>query len=476
MKTMFSFGSISPKQLAEMCDTTTIYGNTASVSVCGICTDSREADADTVFCALRGERVDGHDYIETACERGCRVILCEEYREPIAAAGAVAIVVKDCENALAKLAFQYMETLQAKSIAVTGSVGKTTTKDMIASVLSVRYEAFKTKGNFNSVIGMPLSMLEIPKACEYSVLEMGMSGFGEIERLSLIAQPDIAVITTIGTSHMEMLGSRENICRAKLEVLCGLKQDGILLLNGDEPLLANVNGKSYKTLYISTERENAHFFAKNIRVEADCTRFDIAYNGCLTEDLCVRVVGRHNVYSALFAFAVGVLSGMTAEEIREGLLRFAPENLRQNIVSFAGMTFMEDCYNASPESMQAAIDVLDAYHKLKGGRTVAVLGDMLELGEESSALHRQVGAHLAKKSVDRLITLGKGGSFIAVGAMQCGMKADRIDNFPYYEDVIEEIGAHLVSTLQKGDAVLFKASRAVGIERLIDYLQKNMKA
>ncbi len=475
MKTYFSFGAITPAELAKMCDATAIYGDASSVKVQSICTDSREADAQSVFCTLRGERADGHNFIEGACERGCRVILCEEYREPIAATGAIAIMVKDVEAALARLAFHYMETHDCKTVAVTGSVGKTTTKDMIAAVLSVKYASFRTKGNFNSVIGMPLSMLEIPKNAEYSVLEMGMSGFGEIERLSLTAQPDIAVITTIGTSHMEMLGSRENICRAKLEILCGLKQDGILLLNGDEPLLANVNGKSYKTLYISTERENADFFAKNIRVDADCTRFDIVCNGEEITDLCVRVVGRHNVYSALFAYAVGTLSGMTAEEIREGLLRFAPELMRQNIITIGKMTVMEDCYNASPESMTAAIDVLDAYRRLRGGRTVAVLGDMLELGEESSALHRQVGAHFAKREIDKLITLGKGGSFIAVGAMQCGVKADRIYNFPYYEDLIDQIGAHLLSTLREGDVVLFKASRSVGIERLIEYLKSHVE-
>lgn len=470
MKIQFSFGAVSPEYLARMCDGTIAHMQ-PSLTVTGICTDSRESDENTVFCALCGEKVNGHDYIGAAVERGCRVVICEEYREEIEKLGVVSIMVKDTEGALARLACTYMETLDTKTVAVTGSVGKTTTKDMIAAVLSVKHSAFKTKGNFNSVIGMPLSMLEIPKESEYSVLEMGMSGFGEIERLSITAQPDIAVITTIGTSHLEMLGSRENICRAKLEVLCGLKSGGILLLNGDEPLLSNIFGKSYTTLYISTERENADFYAKNIKVETDCTRFDIVHDNETVTDLCVRVVGKHNVYSALFAFAIGTIAGLTADEIRAGLLHFTPEHLRQNILKVGNMTVMEDCYNASPESMQAAIDVLVAYQKLAGGRTVAVLGDMLELGEESSALHRQVGAHLADRGIEKLVTLGKGGSFIAVGAMQHGMKADRINNFPYYEDVIHEIGDFLLECLQDGDTVLFKASRAVGIERLIEYLK-----
>ena len=473
MKTNFSVGQLLSEDLALLCGGSLIQGANAPAFVTGICTDSREADEHTVFCALRGERVNGHDFIGAAIERGCRLILCEEKREEIDIHGISAILVSDTEMALSTLASRYTENMNCKNVAVTGSVGKTTTKDMIAAVLAERYTAFKTKGNFNSVIGMPLSMLEIPTDSAYSVLEMGMSGFGEIERLSMTAKPDIAIITKIGTSHMEMLGSRENICRAKLEVLCGLKPGGVLLLNGDEPLLANVFGKSYTTLYISTEREDAAFFAKNIKVETDCTRFDIVHNGHTVTDLCVRVVGSHNVYSALFAYAVGVLCGLDEKEIRAGLLCFAPEHLRQNILKIGGVTVMEDCYNASPESMTAAVDVLDAYSRLTGGRTVAVLGDMLELGEESSALHRQVGAHLAQKGVQKLITLGKGGTFIAVGAKQCGMKSSEIVEFPNYEEELIAIGAYLKDFLKDGDIVLFKASRSVGIERLIEYLQKN---
>ena len=321
---------------------------------------------------------------------------------------------------------------------------------------------------------MPLSMLEIPSKTEYAVLEMGMSGFGEIERLSMAAQPDFAVITTIGTSHLEMLGSRENICRAKLEILCGLKRGGTIFLNGDEPLLEKVYGKSYKTVYVSTKRENAEYFAKNIMVENDCTRFDIVYKGRIVKDLCVRVVGAHNVYSALFAFAIGIECGMSEEEIRRGLLGFAPAHLRQNIYRIGNVVIMEDCYNASPESMKAAIDVLQSYKRFSSGKTVAVLGDMLELGEESTMLHRQVGAHLAECGVNQLYTLGKGGGFIAVGAKQCGMPSARISEFPSYEDRMEAIAEALCGAIEEGDVVLFKASRGVRIERLIEELKKRL--
>lgn len=473
MKITFSLGAIGTEQLAALCEGKLLYLNTPSdteITVSGICTDSRESDSQTVFCALCGERTDGHDYISAASQNGCRVFLCERVPEIDVAA---AIILVDCvEDTLSVLAANYKKQLSCKTVAVTGSVGKTTTKDMIASVLGEHFSAFKTKGNFNSTIGMPLSILEIPKETDYAVLEMGMSGFGEIEKLSLTACPDFAVVTTIGTSHLEMLGSRENICRAKLEILCGLKAGGVLLLNGDEPLLSNVYGKSYKTVYVSAEREDTDFFAKNIRVEQDGTSFDVVYGDVTVRDLRVRVVGRHNVYSALFAFAIATLCGMREEEIRSGLLRFLPEQLRQNIVSIGQVTVMEDCYNASPESMKAAIDVLHSYCAISGRRSIAVLGDMLELGEESSALHRQVGAHLASKKIERLFTLGKGGGYISVGAKQCGMPFSDIVEFHAYEEHMSEIAEAIAREVRAGDVILFKASRGVRIERLIERLKE----
>ena len=220
MKITFSLGSVTAEQLALLCEGELRYLNhdhKESFCISGLCTDSREADDQTAFCAIRGERTDGHEYVGAAFERGCRVFLCE--RIPNTDLCAAFVLVASVEEALSVLAFNYKKQLSCKTVAVTGSVGKTTTKDMIAAVLGEHFDAFKTKGNFNSVIGMPLSLLEIPSKTDYSVLEMGMSGFGEIERLSMAARPDFAVITTVGTSHLEMLGSRENICRAKLEIV-----------------------------------------------------------------------------------------------------------------------------------------------------------------------------------------------------------------------------------------------------------------
>lgn len=473
MKTSFSINQISFGTLARMCGGELHQGALGEVAARYICTDSREADAETAFVALRGERVDGHDYIGAALQNGCRCVICEHRNEELEYSDATAIVVGDTELALSKLANNYRQYLSCKTVAVTGSVGKTTTKDLIASVLSVGTKVAKTAGNHNSTVGMPLSMLSVPTESEWAVLEMGMSNFGEIERLSITAEPDIAIITNIGTSHLEMLGSRENICRAKLEILSGLKQNGILILSGDEPLLRNVGGKSYHTVYVSVSSEKADFFAKNIRVETDRTVFDVVCGEHEVKELSIRLLGKHNVYAALYAFAVATIAGLNEDQIREGMMRYSPDGMRQHIYPMGKITVIEDCYNASPESMICAVDVLEQYSRRMGKRSIAVLGDMLELGTDSPALHRSVGAYLAKKKIQRLFTVGIGGGQIAVGARQNGMLHSRISQNPNVKALADTAKA-LAEELQEGDVVLFKASRSVGAEQIIAYLKEHI--
>ncbi len=470
MKTHFSINQISFGTLARMCAGELYQGELGEVFVRNICTDSREADAETAFVALRGDRVDGHDYIGAALRNGCRCIICEHRTEELAASSATAIVVNDSELALSRLANHYRNYLRCQTVAVTGSVGKTTTKDLIAATLAVTKQVGKTAGNHNSTVGMPLSMLEIAPESEWAILEMGMSGFGEIERLSIAAEPDIAVITNIGTSHLEMLGTRENIRRAKLEVLSGLKTGGTLILPYDEPLLRGVGGKSYRTVYVSLFCENVDFFAKNIRVETDCTLFDIVYNGRTVKDLSIRLLGRHNVYAALYAFAAGIMAGLSEDDIRTGFLRYSTDGMRQHMYQLGEITVIEDCYNASPESMIAAVDVLDKYSRRTGRRSIAVLGDMLELGADSPALHRSVGIYLAEKRIDRLYTLGRGGMQIAIGARQCGMPKGSIVSVDDAED-LDAMAEILGEELATADVVLFKASRSVGAEGIISRLR-----
>ncbi len=455
--------------LAVLCGGKIEAAGRAGGIIRGICTDSREADAETAFVALRGERVDGHDYIGAALERGCKLTICERSDENIQRANASAIVVGNSEMALSHLARGYKKNLRCKTVGITGSVGKTTAKEMIAAVLSEKKRVYRTEGNHNSVIGMPLSVMEIARDCEYAVLEMGMSGFGEIERMSLAAEPDIAVITNIGTSHMELLGSRENICRAKLEILHGLKRGGYLILNGDEPLLRGVGRRDVHTCYVSLSRTDADFYARNIRMENGCTYFDAVWSGGVCRDLCMCVLGKHNVYAGLYAFAVGIISGLSTEEIRRGLLSYATVGMRQNRYRYKEITLIEDCYNASPESTLAAIDVLA---ETSFGRSIAVLGDMLELGQESDALHRKVGAHVSEQVIDRLFTLGNGGEQIAAGARDAGMDSSLIHCNADRDD-IAKTGDALLSYLRPNDTVLFKASRSVRLERLVAYIKEH---
>ena len=462
---------ITAHALARMCRGVLQNEENSNIKIYSLCTDSREADENTAFFALVGERVNGHDYIPAAISAGCRCIISQEPVSPEVIGENVALIaVKDSEMALSYMASAQLEGRSYPVVAVTGSVGKTTTKDMIASVMKEGKKTYVSSGNHNSVIGMPLSAMEIPTDCECAVLEMGMSDFGEIERMSLAAEPDIAVITNIGTSHMEALGDRRGICRAKLEVLCGLKKGGYLILNGDEPLLANISGRSYHTLYVSLTRPNADFFAQNIRVELGGTYFDVVYKGRTYPDFYIPVSGRHNVWAALYAFAVGTLQGLSPEQIKNGFAHFRPADMRQAITNFDGMTLIEDCYNAAPESMRAAIDVLCECAP-QNCRRIAVLGDMLELGKDSIKLHRAVGEYLQKRGVDLLVAVGNGGVEIAQGAVEAGMNPANTLLF-IDRDNVSDIAKCLLSHVTQGDTILFKASRGVRLERVIQALKE----
>ena len=462
---------ITAHTLARMCRGVLQNEENSNIYIHSICTDSREADQNTAFFALVGERVNGHDYIPAAIAAGCRCIVSQEPILSVDLHADVAIIsVKDSEMALSYMASAQLEGRTFPAVAVTGSVGKTTTKDMIAAVMQEAKKTYVSAGNHNSVIGMPLSVMEIPADCECAVLEMGMSNFGEIERMSLVAQPDIAIITNIGTSHMETLGDRQGIFRAKLEILCGLRKGGYLILNGDQEILANVSGKSYHTLYVSVSRRDADFFAQNIRVELGGTHFDVVHNGNVYSDFYIPVSGRHNVWAALYAFAVATLQGLTPEQIKNGLLHFQSAGMRQEVTSFGGMRVIADCYNASPESMRAAIDVLWECAPA-GGRRIAVLGDMLELGSQSIMLHRAIGEYLYQHQVDMLVAVGNDGVEIAQGAVAAGMSPANVLLFIDRDD-IGAITNGIASCVHTGDTILFKASRGVQLERVLHALKE----
>ena len=439
-----------------------------------VCTDSRETEKDSLFVALGGARVDGHDYIGAALSLGSECVLCERIPDTLNSAERkyVALVVQDTLRAVGELAKAYDRRINNRKVAITGSVGKTTTKEFVAAVLSENLRLHKTEGNYNSNIGMPLSMLTMRNDTEVSVLEMGMSNAGEIEYLSKIAEPDIAIITNIGSSHMEYLGSREGICKAKLEIVKGLKKDGILLLNGDEPLLRNREEIGDNAYYVGFAPD-CHFRAQNMRLVLGNTVFDLSVGGRLVENITIPTIGKHNVYAACFAYAVGVNMGLSDEIIKRGLRNFKPVGMRQNIYDIGDITIIEDCYNASPESMKAAIAVLRQVSEQKAiGRMTALLGDMYELGIGTDRFHEEVGLEFAREGGSALFTFGELADMIAGGAMLGGIPGESIYRNRNVRQP-EVSGEMLLASLRAGDTLLVKASRGAAAERVIRYLEEN---
>ena len=325
-------------------------------------------------------------------------------------------------------------------------------------------------------IGMPLTVFDMPETTQVCVLEMGMSDLGEISRMTHVAEPDIAVITNIGNSHIENLGSRENICKAKLEIVEGVPKNGWVILNADEPMLFAQKGKlTQNLLFVSLQNPLADYRALNIREYEDSTEFDLVAGTRVVTNIRIPTIGRHNVYDATYAFAVGILLGMSDEEIKVGLQSFHNTGMRQNIYEYGGITIIEDCYNAGPESMKAAVEVLARMADKTSCRTVAVLGDMRELGEYSKQLHMEVGTLVAERRISNLVTFGREAENIALGAINHAFKPDNISISTNIEN--PGAAAKIVHDLiQRGDAVLFKASRAVRMERVIEELKRLIDA
>ena len=452
------------------------FTGSAGVEFSYICTDSREADKDTMFVAIRGERVDGHDYIGQVIEAGCRCILCEYVPHDICARTVGAAVVEDSVAAFCQLAKNYRiekfgQNDPMRTVAVTGSVGKTTTKEMVAAVLRRELNLYAAAGNFNSEIGMPMSLMQAGAHHRAAVLEMGMSARGEISRMSRTACPTVAMITNVGSSHLEYLGTRENIAAAKLEVADGLRHGGFLLLNADEPLLAGKRAEGRHTVYIGIDNPDADVRAQNIRYTEDgYTVFDIHTKHEVRPDVRVPALGKHMVMAAMFAAVTGKIFHLSDTQIRAGILDYKGAPMRQQIEQIGGVTLLCDCYNASPESMKAALQTLG---ELKvAGRRIAVLGDMLELGATTEQLHEQIGEHAAGQ-LDVLITVGELGAHIAKGA-----KAEGACEVLAYtgQDAKEQAAQTLCSMLQEKDALLLKASRGMRLEEIYDILKQRLNA
>ncbi len=411
-----------------------------------------------MFIAIRGERFDGHDYVAKAFEKGAVAAITEKQIE-----NYPCIIVNDTRKAFLDLARYYRSLFNIILVGVTGSVGKTTTKEMIALVLSEKYNTLKTEGNLNNEIGLPKTLLGINKSHKAAVIEMGMSDFGEIERLSNTAIPTISVITNIGFSHIENLKTQEGILKAKLEILSGMSPDAPLVVNADDRLLSTVKDSlNRRVLTYGIENKTADYYAKNIYEENNGTIFTVKYQDRDVE-VSLPCIGRHNVLNALSAFCIGINSGISEEEIINALKKYKPDELRQNIVKKGEQTVIIDCYNASPDSMKASLSVLLQVKAENNGRKVAVLGDMLELGEMSRQLHENVGKFTEMADVDMLFTYGYDSVYIAEKAKESGVSVMHTDD---KAKLVNELKTYL----KAGDVVLFKGSRGMRLEEVIDGL------
>ena len=422
------------------------------------CIDSRKGKPGDLFVCLKGARVDGHDFVSKAEEQGVSALLID--RE--VPSDLPAVLVPDTLKALQDFAAWYRTRPDLKVVAVTGSVGKTTTKEFIAAVLSQAVPTYKTQGNMNSETGLPLTLLHVEPQHRAVVTEMGTCNFGEISELSKIARPDIGVLTNIGLCHIEFLGSQEGILKAKREIVDGMSEDGVVVLNGDDPYLATVTDLAQRRITYGLNHPEYDYYAYNVAVLSEGVSFT-AKTPLGDLDVHLAIDGIHNVYNSLAAIAVGVLCGMDLASIGEGLRKMEKAPMRQNVRKENGMTLIEDCYNASPTSMKASIDVL----KGKPGRKVAVLGDMLELGENAAAYHRQVGEMLEGVSV--LIAYGDHAQDYLEGAATAGV----LQRIPCKTP--EDAAVNLKLAARKGDVVLFKASRSMHAERVIECFLQDKK-
>ncbi len=448
-------GKLTLKQAAAWCGGW-VDPKYEDVEFFGANNDTRKIEPGQLFIVLQGAR-DGHDYIPQAMEKGAAAVLCSRK-----VGDYPAIVVDDTRIALGDIARQERRRIGFKAVGITGSVGKSTTKEMTATLLESTFRTAKTPVNHNNDIGMPMAILAMPEDTEVAVLEMGMNHFREMAYLSSIAQPDLAVIVNIGCMHIEHLGSVEGICRAKMEILEGMDENGLLILNGDDVMLRNLNKQPKQEItYFGTGSTSA-VCAENIRGEGGMLYFTVTGKG-LRFPVEMTLEGLHFVPDALAAISVALQLGVPVARIQERLAMFQNMSGRQEIFRAGEYTIISDCYNAGPESMAAALAVLGN----RPGRKIAVLGDMLELGDCAWAEHYRIGRIAAEKA-DLIFSYGPNSVRVVVGAVTGGMPETKAKNFDTHEALVKSLKA----VVKPGDVLLFKGSRGMHMEVALEQFLK----
>lgn len=435
------------------------------MEITGVSIDSRNIKQGELFVAIQGERFDGHDFVPDAIKKGAWGALVERTaleKKFSSLSGLRNILpVEDTLYALQEMSYMHRKKFAIPVVGVTGSNGKTTTKEMLAAILKQKGPVLKNEGNLNNHLGVPLTLLKLNKAHTAAVVEMGMSARGEIDTLSRLIRPTVGVITNIGPAHLEFLGSLDAIAQAKGELLDNLGPDSTAVLNADDPYCDQLKKKcSGKIVTFGIEKE-ADVRALDIRQGTDCTELLLRAGGSSAE-VRLRVLGKHNVYNAAAAAAAALAIGMSLDAVQQGLNDFTPVSMRSEIKQLQGRAVLADYYNANPASMEAALVTLMSL--APGARAIAVLGDMLELGKTTEEAHRAIGAIAAKLGVTGLITIGSLAKQIAEGAIEAGLPKDRVLQAKTHEEA-----AALLRTLSRpGDAVLVKGSRGMKMEKILE--------
>ena len=425
----------------------------------GIVIDSRQIEPGYIFVATKGERVDGHQFIPDVFAKGAMAVICEVLPEEDL---GPCILVKDSFMALKQAAAFYRQQLNIRVVGITGSVGKTSTKEFVASVLSEKYKVHKTAGNYNNEVGLPLTIFGIQEDDQIAVLEMGINTFGEMHRLSEVAKPDICVMTNIGQCHLENLIDRDGILRAKSEIFDFMNPKGTVVVNGDDDKLATIHevyGKAPVTFGMNKQNAIWADHIENRGLLGSCA--DI-HMGDEVVHAIIPLPGEHMIYNAMAAAAVALQFGMSKEEIAAGISHVEAVAGRSHLVEAGDKVVIDDCYNANPVSMKAAIDLLAT----APGRKVAILGDMFELGENEKAMHGEVGEYAAEKDIDLILCVGELSEAMYQEAAGNGGNAKYYETREALEEVLNEI-------LQPGDTVLVKASHSMAFENLVKCIQVN---
>jgi UDP-N-acetylmuramoyl-tripeptide--D-alanyl-D-alanine ligase len=430
----------------------------------GISIDSRRIKKGNLFVAIPGDRFDGHQFVREATKKGAKAALVARDRKRIIDQEAfkkmAVILVEDTKRALRDVAAWYRQKFDIPTIAVTGTNGKTTTKDMIAEVLSSRLKVLKSPRSFNNLIGVPLSLFQLNSRHQALVIELGMSSPGEIGTLTRISNPSLGVITNVGPAHLESMESVEKIARAKFELPDNMSSPKTLILNADDPILA-------KRAIQKKRDEKVISFGVENKADFNADRIELNGNGYISfrvnRELIInlRLLGIHNVYNALAAFAVGTLLKLDPEEIKRKLERYLPSDLRMELVRIRGIRVINDSYNANPVSVQKALETLKEIKTR--GRRIAVLGDMLELGEKAKDFHLKIGRKVAQSGLDLLVVVGELARFIAEGAREAHMSSRDILTF----ESNQQAGIFLLENLKEGDLLLVKGSRRMKTEEVV---------